>query len=144
MPDQNVEVSNSRSQTRSGRFGGLLGSYRIYKRGITANETAPADDQRLGTNVGDRYEECLWAFKKPPLVTSYSVTFLRWVSCVTDQGAEIIPGFWVQEAAVTGLTGHYTHRQLVSGDYLACYVSGIVGATGDGFIVLRKGLSRRA
>lgn len=143
MPEHNVEVSNSRAQTRSSRFGGALGSYRIFKRGITTNESAPTADINQGTIVGDRYEECLWVIEKPAAVTTFTVHFLRWVSVVSKTGDEIIPGFWVEESSTVS-TKHLAQRQYVMGDALAVYIDGIAGATGTGFVVMRKGLVKRS
>jgi hypothetical protein len=144
MPDHNVEVSNSRGQTRSSRFGGALGSYRIFKRAITANEAAPADDINQGTIVGDRYEECLWIVQKPAAVTAYTVHFLRWATVVNDKGEEIVAGFWVQDKTVVVGALHLAERQFIMGDALSVYIDGIVGATGAGFVIMRKGLVKRA
>lgn len=140
---QNPEVSNQRGTARSSRFGGANGSYRIFKRGIVANEVLPAADINEGTIVGDRFEKCLWAIQMPAGVTSYDVHLLRWVSCTKENGTEIIPGFWVDEGATT-FTRSAVIRQYVHGDALGLYIAAVAGVFGSGFIVLRKGITTRS
>lgn len=142
MADQNVEVANARGIGKHGRYGGQLGTYRIYKRNILADESVPTD-VREATVVGDRFEECRWVVKKPAGITTYDAHFLRWAVVLDKEGNEIIAGEYVEEDVVT-VTESLVFDQYVNGDRLACYIDATAGAFGAGFIILRKGINKHA
>jgi hypothetical protein len=138
----NPEVSNARGIAKHARYGGLLGSYRIYKRGIVADETPPTDE-REGTVIGDRFEECLWAIEMPPGIVTYDVHILRWIIAVDANGNPVDAGYWSEEDTYTA-TANSTAFQYVCGDRLALYIDATAGVFGPGFIIRRKGVNKHA
>lgn len=142
MPE-NPNLSSTPGHARSSRYGGSHGSYRVFKRGITANESAPTTIEQ-GTRLHHRFDQCRWAIQKPPSVTAYDVHFMRWVSVVDDEGNDVIAGYYVEEDSATGLSDHLVADQDNNGDVLSIYIDGIAGGTGSGFVVMRKGVSKRA
>ena len=142
MPAQNPEDANSRGIAKHSRYGGSLGTYRIHRRDIVANETVPTD-VRAAAVVGDRYEECRWVIQMPPTITAFSIHFLRWVVVLKPTGEEVIPGFYVEEEVVNA-TESLVVDQFVNGDRLACYIDNTTGNFGSGFVILRKGVNKHS